>query len=82
MIIRDVNIHRRETEKQDAEKFEVEKPEKHEDDLKKPTESAETKPTEVTGRSARGTDEHQQESTSPTPTGETPDPHKDETKHK
>jgi hypothetical protein len=77
MIIRDVNIYRRDVEKQEGEKSE-----KQEDDSKKPTESAETKPTEANGRPARDTDEHKQESTSPQPTGETPDAHKDESKHR
>jgi hypothetical protein len=82
MLIRDVNIHRRDVEKQDGDKSEGEKSVTHEDDSKKPTEPAETKPTEAYGRSVRGTDEHTQESSSPKPTGETTEAHKDESKHK
>lgn len=82
MLIRDVNIHRREAEKQEAEKSEGEKSEKHEDDSKKPTENAEPKSTETSGRSVRDTDEHKQESTSPKPAGETADAHKDESIHR
>jgi len=78
MLIRDVNIHRREAEKQDADKSEGEK---HEDVSKKPTEDAETKPTEAS-RPVRDTDEHKQDSTSPKPIGETPTTHKDESTHR
>jgi hypothetical protein len=36
----------------------------------------------VSGRSARDTDEHKEESSSPKPTGETSDAHKDESTHR
>jgi len=82
MLIRDVNIDRRETEKQDADKSEGDKSSSQEDDSKKPTESEETKPTEAYVRPARNTDEHKQESSSPKPTGETTEAHTDESKHR
>jgi hypothetical protein len=80
MLVRDVNIHRRETEKHDVDKHEGEKSEKQVDDSRKPTESADTKPTEAYSRPARGTEEHKPESVPSKPSGDTPDAKKDESK--
>jgi hypothetical protein len=82
MLIRDVNIHRRGTQTQDAGKSKEDKSASHEDDSKESTESEETKPTEAYIRPARSSDEHKQESSSPRPTGEITEAHKDESKHR
>jgi hypothetical protein len=78
MFIREVNIDRREAEKQDADKPEGEKSDKQVDDSRHPTESSATKPTDAYGRSARGTDEQKPEPAPSKPTGDTPDVKKED----
>jgi hypothetical protein len=75
MLIRDVNIHRRDVEKEDADKSEGQKSDK-------PTESAYTKPTEASSRLARDTDEHKPEPAPRKPSGDTPDAKKDDSQHR
>jgi hypothetical protein len=74
-MITTLNIHRRETQEQEAQK-----PEKPVEVSKKPEESADTKPTESTGRRVRGADLKKPESATAKPSAGSSDAKKDESK--
>jgi hypothetical protein len=76
MLIISADIHRRETDKQEAQK-----PETPVEDWKKPTESTDTKPTAATGRFARSAEEHKPESETDKSSEDNSDEKKDEPKN-